>query len=479
MKLIESLNKSDEFYKEMKQFLIQKKLDYKFNRIISLINIFSSEITLYYIHPYLQNSFFKRNINILKFIFNSYLKNIKNKKYFFANFEHQKIEKNNYNVLLCFSTYISKDSLFDLIDPLLENKNENILILYDIISSSKEEILNLINNQNSRIVILPIQYFFDNQKINEYQAEITYINCLFKNNYPRDIKSKKFNILINIYLKSLFKTNIGYYFSGFEIFKQFNVSNILSSDTNDFRSKLIIEIAKTNHINTIEIQYGMYGNEAIEFRYFNANKIFVWGDLYKKIMINHGISSEKIFLSGPIRLEKYRKTNIDISYNSEKKIILYAPTHKKHPSIPSLVKQMNNMFIKLTNDFPNFNFFIKPHPLDNSNDFNNLPENVTIIPQSDDIRDHITKCDIFISSGSTTTIDALFLNKSVFVFNLIGWENFIEPFEDYIDCKFIKNYKDLYNNVLNQSFQLNSNFNKFIYYNDKIRCSEIIINSLN
>ena len=62
MKLIESLNKSDAFYKEMKLFLIQKKLDYKFNGIISLINIFSSEFTLYYIHPYLQNSFFNRNM---------------------------------------------------------------------------------------------------------------------------------------------------------------------------------------------------------------------------------------------------------------------------------------------------------------------------------------------------------------------------------------------------------------------------------
>jgi hypothetical protein len=472
MSLIHDLNNSHLIFEKFKNKLNNRC--YLYNNQINILDIYSSIITLYYIHPSLNKTSLNKKFILLKNKFRCLYQKLLINRTFKSQFDKIDFGNKNFILLLSFSIYISKDSLFDLLTPILKKTNDSIIILFDSKESSVNEIENLIKIRDNRIFIIPIQYFRqfirNDRKINLEKIQL-------KKYFNEFSKLEEKEAFIFEVLKSLTDTNFIYFPVITKIFSILNISNIISSDTNDFRCKIFSEIAKFKNINILEIQYGMYGEEAIEFRYFNSSKIFVWGEWYKKIMISHGIAPDKIIVSGPLRLDYYKnKSNFETLSN--KLNILYAPTHKKHPSIPKIVNQMNKFVIQLANDLPQIQFFIKPHPLDNSNDFKNLSPNVILLNNKEDIRNYIMICDIFISAGSTTTIDALILDKFVILFSLNGWENFINPFKKYKDCHLIDSYLNLHKTVENYQKRINKQVQEYIFFKET-SSSNIILKYLN
>ena len=184
--LNDSLLNSHKTFLRLKDLLIKKESNYFFKTKVNLINIFSSNLTLYYIHPYLIGNFFSRLIGKYKF----YLSCFKRERIINRSFEKSNknytINKENHIILLCFSFYISKDSLFDLIPSLLKYTKNNILILYDDIESSEEKIFENLKIKNPRIKIIPIQSFYTPKDELIEKAEIVNITKKLK---------KKINLL--------------------------------------------------------------------------------------------------------------------------------------------------------------------------------------------------------------------------------------------------------------------------------------------
>jgi hypothetical protein len=398
----------------------------------ALNNIFASEIVLYFLYPIISNRKVL-HIKLVHSILKASIKFFRNKFIFLKVKKNISIsELNNSILILAFTKYMYIDNLRQIALDLSENSNHKIIVLYDhkdnvFFQKEKQQFkhdnLNFINiqqinfkNTHKKYSQNPFNYFFNLNLIN-FIAACKYI----------------------LYLNNIFYLNISR-----QIAELQNLVAIISTDTNDIRCRSIIYYSNLKKIKSIELQYGLYGKEAIEFSFFYSDYLLVWGQYFKEIFENLGVPKEKIIVAGSPRFS-YKHEKIFINKNLKYKTILFAPTHKNKPSIPLIVNKMNEDFIKLVNLHPDVKFYIKLHPLDtNSFRYFDIPTNLTFLENDVDFRRYIRDCDVFISCGSTLTIDSIVNKKPTIVFDYEGWEDFTLPLKIFKNILFVKNLSDLH-----------------------------------
>lgn len=224
------------------------------------------------------------------------------------------------------------------------------------------------------------------------------------------------------------------------VLDHYPVGLLVSPDVADPRVRAFVLLAKARGIPTLEIQFGTYGPEAVEWRFFLADTLAVWGESPRRVMAAHGVPAERMVVTGSPRHDSLARPNPaavaamrgDLGAGANDRIVLFASTHTTDSlSNPTVVREMKEAVFHACVKMPGLRLAIKPHPLENVSETRSLaPSGADFIflDPARDIRPYIAACDIFISTGSTATLDALILDKPVICLNFPGWETFSDLF---------------------------------------------------
>ena len=211
---------------------------------------------------------------------------------------------------------------------------------------------------------------------------------------------------------------------------------VISPDTADARCRVFNFLAMGRGVPVYEIQFGLTGPEGIEWRFFHADRVAVWGEQAKRHLVSHGVPNSRIVVTGSPRHDSVvrsfegvvAKPNIFSAKKKPKILFGSTYTDKAHAKYcpPEIITEMKKAVIKSVQDNSNFDLIIKPHPKENEKELAELISgnysNVLVSKKSDDIREMILECDAFISFGSTSSLDALLGRKKTGSLVFAGWE---------------------------------------------------------
>jgi len=224
------------------------------------------------------------------------------------------------------------------------------------------------------------------------------------------------------------------------ILEKHRPSIVLSPDTADSRTRVYALLCEKMGIPCLDVQFGLAGDEAIEWRFFAASRVAVWGESSKRFLVKHGVAEEKIHVTGSPRhdtlvnppdevFDSFRTT---FNQTEMRKIVVLASTYTDtaHADFtdPDILREMKLAIFRAADCSPGLLLIVKPHPHENVDETRVLCgncQNVVFAEQTSDIRAVISVCDAFISFGSTATIDALIAGKLAVCPIFPGW-----PFSD-------------------------------------------------
>jgi len=211
---------------------------------------------------------------------------------------------------------------------------------------------------------------------------------------------------------------------------------VIASDTADSRTRVYSVLCRLMRIPFLDIQFGMTGDEGIEWRFLEADCVAVWGDTSKKAMLKQNVPEEKIIITGSPRHDCL--VNLSDSEVRSKRALLgvpeksamvvlastyYLKTHDKY-SDPNILRAMQRAVFAAADQTPQIFLIVKPHPVENVRKTRSLlgkSQNVIFAEPQSDIRELTTICDAFVSFGSTATIDALIAGKLTICPIFPGW----------------------------------------------------------
>lgn len=216
------------------------------------------------------------------------------------------------------------------------------------------------------------------------------------------------------------------------ILDRYPPSLIVSSDVADPRSRMYCLYGQKLGVPVLELQFGAYGRDSIEWQFFDADQLAVWGATSRDVMINQGIPETKIIITGSPRHDYVHDTIGDSPQVIAKKktVILFASVYylkayaKADPEQYNALIAMKKALFQTVEQYSDLQMIVKPHPQENILDNQELVgsmKNIEFVDQKLDIRDLIKSCDCFVSLGSTATIDALIANKLIICPFFPGW----------------------------------------------------------
>lgn len=201
---------------------------------------------------------------------------------------------------------------------------------------------------------------------------------------------------------------------------------IVSPDVHDPRTRLFCLAGKLKNVKTLEVQFGFYGENDIEWQFFIADHLAVTGEENLRVMSNHGIPFSKMTVTGTSRYDKLlnspdmfaEKIKNRLNIASEQKMVLFASQPYYYGAFSSLdirLKMIRELFNKVSN-FEKLKLVVKPHPLEDPVELRELArgnKNIIFVEKELDIRELIKASDAFVTFFSNTTFDALVMNKPV------------------------------------------------------------------
>ena len=211
---------------------------------------------------------------------------------------------------------------------------------------------------------------------------------------------------------------------------------IISPDVADPRTRIYTLLCRQMGIPCLNIQFGMAGADGIEWRFFSADKLAVWGETSKEVMLIHGIPEEKIIITGSPRHDclvnvtdaEMKSMRSRLGVPNESVMLLLASAYQLNAydeySDPELLRSMKRSVFEAADKTPGIFLVVKPHPLEDVNETQALAgknKNILFVSQKSDIRELTRMCDAFVSFGSTATADALISGKLVICPVFPGW----------------------------------------------------------
>ena len=219
-------------------------------------------------------------------------------------------------------------------------------------------------------------------------------------------------------------------------------SLILSCDVADPRSRAFCLLGKSHGIPIIELQFGLYANDSVEWKFLIADKLALWGENSKKLLQkNFNIESGRIEITGTPRFDYLWNTSDqklpDNYFQNEmvtdSKVILFASSYtiKSYNATysPQILHNFKERLFDIIGNSKDIYLLVKPHPLENSAAMKRMAKkykNIIFVSPSEDIRKFIPLCKAFITLGSTSTFDAILANKLVISPNieeLVWWDD--------------------------------------------------------
>jgi hypothetical protein len=211
---------------------------------------------------------------------------------------------------------------------------------------------------------------------------------------------------------------------------------VIASDTADSRTRVYSVLCRLMSIPCMDIQFGLAGDEGIEWRFLAADCVAAWGDTSKEAMLKQKVPEERIIVTGSPRHDCL--VNLSESEVMSKRALLgvpeksaivvlastyYLKTHDKY-SDPNILRAMQQAVFEAADKTPQIFLIVKPHPVENVRKTRALlgkSQNVIFVERQSDIRELTKICDAFVSFGSTATIDALIAGKLTICPIFPGW----------------------------------------------------------
>lgn len=211
---------------------------------------------------------------------------------------------------------------------------------------------------------------------------------------------------------------------------------VISPDVADPRTRIYTQLCRQMGIPSLDVQFGLVAEEGIEWRFFQADRLSVWGPTSKELMLKHGVPDSSIMVTGSPRhdllvtladndKQKMRQT---LGIPEERTIILLASAYQLKAyndySDPEILKSMKRAVFEAADKVDGIALIVKPHPSEDLKETRSLAgakKNIFFVSQTMDIRILTQLCDAFISFGSTATVDALILGKLVICPVFPGW----------------------------------------------------------
>jgi hypothetical protein len=210
---------------------------------------------------------------------------------------------------------------------------------------------------------------------------------------------------------------------------------VVSPDTADSRTRVFSILSRRFGIPILDIQFGLSGEEAVEYRFLLSDILAVWGSSSKKAILKQGVEDFRVVVTGSPRhdmLVNRGSTDLSILRNSlgipsDFKVVLLASTYnfkdKTHVDV-SILEDMQRSISEAVTLTKDVFLIIKPHPHENVFEtktwFSNS-DRIVFVEKDADIKKYILLCDAFISYGSTSTIDALIAGKFIVCPIFPGW----------------------------------------------------------
>jgi len=406
--------------------------------------VFSSELsTRYFPAAYKSADSFDNLTNSIK----PYLVNLKNfilDKNFIKKNESNEFSTNFSTRILCleFMPQQSRDVMQPVVKALCKAKDVDVLILRDGIYNADYEqaslnlsIKSIWSFWNKDLEILSKQ---TKKYFKSIRKEINKKNILEKSNCTDDLNfMKRIQRAINRFFFGEFGSLIRRGVISKSVIEKYKPSLLITTDINDPRTRIYMLLCKRLGIPCLNLQHGLTNSMAIEWKFFPADKVVVWGDYFKKILISHGISKNSIYVSGAPRSDILHslKSNDPFLLKKQLGIPKNAPTvllastftlgsYDQLNNDHKILIDMKKTIFDIVNKLENIYLIVKPHPEENETQTKNLVESndrIIYLDKKKDIKPYTNMCDCFLSFGSTTTIDAILLNKLVICPAFPGW----------------------------------------------------------
>ena len=207
----------------------------------------------------------------------------------------------------------------EVIEPICKYLSLNYQFKNIVLTEKRKLAFNFRNSVNE-IDIINIWDFWNNET-KAFSKDISKKLKIIRNNFLEskniDIFLKKKNVETREALKLIF--NLFFNYLTVEMIPRFAIAKfminahkpkiMLSPDISDSRIRVFNLICKNKMVPTLNIQFGLAGKEAIEWRFAQSDFYSVWGESSKKTLINHGIQKNKIFITGSAKHDLLIKEN--------------------------------------------------------------------------------------------------------------------------------------------------------------------------
>ena len=210
---------------------------------------------------------------------------------------------------------------------------------------------------------------------------------------------------------------------------------VVSADVDDKHNRLYVELARQRGIPSLEVQFGTYGAGNVEWQFFEADQLAVWGEQARDFMLTQGVPGGRIRITGSPRNDAAvraaaapSRAALDrLGVPATQRTVLYACVFSGLVDASRLASLDAAILAAAAAD-PGLTLVVKPHPGDPpgaADRFRGQP-GVVIADRGADIRELIWCCDAFLSLGSTSTMDALVAGKPVIwpdLFDVAWWDD--------------------------------------------------------
>lgn len=217
---------------------------------------------------------------------------------------------------------------------------------------------------------------------------------------------------------------------------------IVSPDMADPRIRLFSLMGRLMGIPSLEVQFGLYTKSSVEWQFDVADKVAVWGERARSLFTEFGISEERIIITGSARFDglvnvnraQIAATRSRLGIPDGRCMALFASqyllsNYSEFSDFPSAQRSVKQAIFQVADRLGQICLVVKPHPIENVRETKKIADgcrNIVFVDRSEDIRELIKACDVFITLGSTATMDALVAGKPV-IFpafpGLVWWDD--------------------------------------------------------
>ncbi len=226
------------------------------------------------------------------------------------------------------------------------------------------------------------------------------------------------------------------------ILKEHRPAIIISPDPSDPRTRLFCLAGRLRGIPSLAVQFGLHGKDSVEWQFFAADKLAVWGERARSVISAHGVPGERINITGSPRFDGM--INMDRAHVSAtrsrlgipdgRSMVLFASqyllgNYSAFGDFPRIQRSVKRAIFQAADRIAGMCLVVKPHPIENARETKKIAEgcrNIVFVDRNEDIRELTKVCDVFITLGSTATMEALVAGKLV-IFpafpGLVWWDD--------------------------------------------------------